>query len=197
MNVPVPTDGSLHVCAAAPRLRKGKTIEFGEIQIIEIPAIDGAVKVPDTGHNLAYKHSLERAELEPSIEQASAVIKAIRWRELVCIEYGLVNTDDMMPFGKALSANTNEFTPKSVAAAIYQAGVRRWLVDTGCPFDLIAKSELDSHEQDFVKKASKFVRLATPNGIVDADKVINFSVATMNDSIEAYVLDSTPTVMSI
>ena len=35
------------------------------------------------------------------------------------------------------------------------------------------------------------------NGIVDADKVINFSVATMNDSIEAYVLDSTPTVMSI
>ena len=64
--------------------------------------------------------------------------------------------------------------PMHAAAAIHDPGIRHWLVDTGCPFDLIAEKELDNNEELFIKSASKVIRLATPNGIVDANKLYHF-----------------------
>ncbi len=96
-----------------------------------------------------------------------------------------------------ITYHAGDQSPKSVASAIYEPGVRRWLVDTGCPFDLIARRELDGNEADFIKKASKYVRMATPNGIVDADRMITFRVPSLGDPIDAYVMESTPTVISI
>jgi hypothetical protein len=91
----------------------------------------------------------------------------------------------------------DDIVPTNVASAIYQSGVRRWLVDTGCPFDLIAKTELEENERLFIKKASKVIRLATPNGLVDANKIVSFKVDKLAEPIDAYIMDSTPTVMSI
>ena len=45
--------------------------------------------------------------------------------------------------------------------------------------------------------SSKSIRLATPNGLVDANKVVSFKVDKLTEPIDAYVMDSTPTVMSI
>jgi hypothetical protein len=53
----------------------------------------------------------------------------------------------------------------------------------------IARKELDGNEADFIKKASKYVRMATPNGIVDADRMITFRVPSLGDPIDAYVMD--------
>ena len=72
--------------------------------------------------------------------------------------------------------NIDDIVPTSVASAIYQTGVRRWLVDTGCPFDLISKTELEDNERLFIKRATKVIRLATPNGLVDANKIVSFKV---------------------
>lgn len=91
----------------------------------------------------------------------------------------------------------DDIVPTTVASAIYQSGVRHWLVDTGCPFDLIAKTELEDNERLFIKKASKTIRLATPNGLVDASKSVSFKVDKLTEPIDAYVMDSTLTVMSI
>lgn len=41
------------------------------------------------------------------------------------------------------------------------------------------------------------IRLATPNGTVDADKVISFSVPDLGEPIDAYIMQSSSTVMSI
>ena len=85
----------------------------------------------------------------------------------------------------------------SVASAIYEPGVRKWLVDTGCPFDLIARGELEDHEVSYIKRAIKAVRVSTPNGLVDSNKSVSFSVPEFGSPIDAYVLERTPTVVSI
>jgi hypothetical protein len=110
---------------------------------------------------------------------------------IVCLDYGIMRSDN--------SANSIDVAvqPLSVAAAIHEPGIRRWLVDTGCPFDLIALDDLDSNELDFIKKASKLIRMSTPNGLVDADKIISFKVPQLGEPISAYIMKSSPTVMSI
>jgi len=90
-----------------------------------------------------------------------------------------------------------DIRPVHAASAIYEPGVRRWLVDTGCPFDLIATKELDHNEESFIKKASRPIRLATPNGIVDADQIVSFRIPALDGNIDAHVMKSSPTVMSI
>jgi hypothetical protein len=75
--------------------------------------------------------------------------------------------------------------------------LRRWLVDTGCPIDLIANSELNTHEKEYVFKTSDFVRLHTANGINETNKILRLDVKVLGDLVEAHVLSSTPTVMSV
>ena len=41
------------------------------------------------------------------------------------------------------------------------------------------------------------VRMATPGGVVDADKIFSFYVPELGEPIDAYVMKSSPTVMSI
>ena len=50
------------------------------------------------------------------------------------------------------TVSIDDVVPVSVASAFYQPGIRRWLVDTGCPCDLIAKRELEGNEASFIKK---------------------------------------------
>ena len=49
----------------------------------------------------------------------------------------------------------------------------------------------------FIKKAMKAVRMSTPNGLVDANKSVSFNVPELGSPIDAYVLEHTPTVVSI
>ena len=66
-----------------------------------------------------------RAEVLKAIEMAASL------RRIICLEYGIKQND--------LSANSigGAVQPLSVAAAIHEPGIRRWLVDAGRPFDLI------------------------------------------------------------
>ena len=171
-------------------------MSFGTVDIIEIESENQGTK-PNISHDLTYSHSHDYSLIDARVASDVAISKALRWHTAICCEYGLsvVNSSDGSGCGSVFHAGDQ--SPKSVASAIYEPGVRRWLVDAGCPFDLIARRELDGNEADFVKKASKYVRMATPSGIVDADRMITFRVPSLGDPIDAYVMESTPTVMSI
>ena len=41
------------------------------------------------------------------------------------------------------SLNMNDIVHTNVAIAIHEVGIRKWLVYTGCPFDLIVKNDLN------------------------------------------------------
>ena len=133
-----------------------------------------------------------------SAEEDIARLRAISWHEIICAEYGLkVKTrrsalDHNVQLHKPnVSHEVRENLP--VASAVYEPGVRKWLVDIGCPFDLIAEGE----DTTFIKKATKSVSMSTPNGIVDASKSVSFRVPVLGSPIEAYVMKHTPTVMTI
>ena len=77
--------------------------------------------------------------LESECEAHVAHLNALTWHEITCREYGLpcVFTRGML-INKRDTLRIDDIVPTNVASAIYQSGVRRWLVDTGCPFDLNA-----------------------------------------------------------
>ena len=186
----------VHPFAAGIVLGKSKKkVCFGNVEMLEIESCNAGV-IPDTSHDKSYSHGFEYSHSDRRNAERIAIVKALNWHELICAEYGLpivvVRSDSALRNGLI-----TEPTPKSVASAIYEPGVRRWLVDTGCPFDFIAYNDLESTEANFVKKASKLVRMATPNGVVDADKIVSFSVPELGEPIDAYIMKSSPTVMSI
>ena len=181
------------MCAAGPSSKHCKRVlkvQFGNIDVYEIESCNQG-RIPDTSHDLAYGHTHDYLSLDARAEALKAVETAASLHRIVCLEYGIKHD--------RLSCSSVDVAvqPLSVAAAINEPGIRRWLVDTGCPFDLIALDELDSNEMDFVKRASKLIRMSTPNGLVDADKIISFKVAQLGEPISAYVMKSSPTVMSI
>ena len=122
-------------CAAAVHDRK---VCFGSVDLIEIEFENSGVK-PNISHDLTYSHSHDYSLIDPRVASDVAISKAIHWHNAICREYGLpiVITHDGQ--GDKVMFHSSDQSPKSVASAIYEPGVRRWLVDTGCPFDLIAR----------------------------------------------------------
>ena len=82
---------------------------------------------------------------------------------------------------------------QKVAAPVGYGGVR-WLVDTGCPMDLVGLGDLKAPDRALIAKgghthtANRATRAA---GRVDAD------VGNLDEVIEAHVLESTPSIISV
>ena len=154
------------------------------IDVVEIPCVPEANKRPITEHNHAYCHSEELRALDPAVEQKIAHLRAVSWRQQLVVEYGLS------------LCNKHAVCQIAVPAEL-ERGVRRWLVDTGCPIDLIAERDLEKHELEYVKHTSKPVMLSTANGSTKSEKIISMDVSLLKDNVEAYVLNATPTVLSV
>ena len=54
------------------------------------------------------------------------------------------------------------------ASAQIDSTMRRWLVDSGCPIDLIASDELTDEEKQYIKKLTRGIRLQTANGLTNS-----------------------------
>ena len=74
--------------------------------------------------------------------------------------------------------------------------VKEWLVDTGCGYDLVDKSETSVKDNE-LQQAGEKVIFDTVGGEIPADKVIPLYVPALKQSIKPYVLDSTPNVLSV
>ena len=74
--------------------------------------------------------------------------------------------------------------------------VERWLVDTGCGYDLVARSHIESMKK-WVRKAVKSKSFQTASGKTTADQVARMTVSEFGEEIAPYMLDSTPAVLSV
>ncbi len=143
--------------------RKAKTknmhVQFDDnVIFIDIPSVESATRRPDTHHMYAYRHSDEVRSLDPSTEQRLAHLAAMTLRRQLEVEYGI----------KHVGSNYIVSAPAEV-----ERGIRRWLVDTGCPIDLIAEGDLEKHELEYVKTTSKPVMLSTANGSTKSEQIIS------------------------
>ena len=88
-----------------------------------------------------------------------------------------------------------KYTQK-VAAPVGYGGVR-WLVDTGCPMDLVGLGDLQGPDRALVAKGGHTHALHTANGATRTAGRVDADVCNLDEVIEAHVLESTPSIISV
>ena len=73
--------------------------------------------------------------------------------------------------------------------------IRAWLVDPGCPLDLIDKSYV-AHLRHFVQPGQD-VTLEAANGDTDTSEVIPWYLQKLAEHITPHIVDKTPNVLSM
>ena len=71
-----------------------------------------------------------------------------------------------------------------------------WLIDTGCGHDLVGIEEIKALKRMF-KAAGIPVSFQTANGVTAAREVIELYIDELGETVEPYVLASTPGVLSV
>ena len=74
---------------------------------------------------------------------------------------------------------------------------RLWLLDTGCPVDLVQTSSLPPKLLERREPAGQPVTLETANGANRADQVVSMTVGGVNERIRPFCLPATPSVLSL
>lgn len=82
------------------------------------------------------------------------------------------------------------------STALMNKSVDRRLIDTGCGCDLISKSQVASARR-WIRQAAKSRTFQTANGVTTADRVARVTIDEFGEEVFPYVLDSTPTVLSV
>ena len=88
-----------------------------------------------------------------------------------------------------------KYTQK-VAAPVGYSGVR-WLVDTGCPMDLVGLGDLKGPDRALIAKGGHTHALHTANGATRTAGRVDAGVGNLDEVIEAHVLESTPSIISV
>ncbi len=86
--------------------------------------------------------------------------------------------------------------PPWYVVSLAEGTIKIWLVDTGCGHDLIGKNEVASSGGK-CRPAKESLTFNTANGKTVALEQASYQSTELNEEIDAYVLDSTPAVMSV
>ena len=109
--------------------------------------------------------------------------------------------------GRELFTLTNEYydgtawvtepqgTPAAPAGQQSVKTRRRWLADTGCPYDLTSWGQVT--EDGVVEDAEEPVVLKTANGPKLVSKVVNEQVMRLQENIAPYLMDDSPDVPTV
>ena len=119
-------------------------------------------------------------------EVQSALIRAAAVHAQVLLD----NDEDIDINPGDVRVRKPKYTQK-VAAPVGYGGVR-WLVDTGCPMDLVGLGDLA-----LIAKGGHTHALHTANGATRAAGRVDADVCNLDEVIEAHVLESTPSIISV
>ena len=91
-----------------------------------------------------------------------------------------------------------EGTRNSTAPALAASAdvIDKWLMDTGCGHDLVARKEIKALAKMF-RRAGLPLTFSTANGQTHATLCLPLHLSALGEDIEPYVLDSTPAVLSV
>jgi hypothetical protein len=155
-------------------------VSFGTKEIIPLVAVGKLWYSPTTEHDLSYAHSEWRRSLDAKQCEKEAIGVANKLR-------------------KELTGISTRCA--AVAAASASLGAlkrpRKWIADTGSPYDLVCVNDL--HEQLLAARvpADNVVELNTCNGTAEANEQVRISTPSLGDELKALILNSTPPVMTI
>ena len=72
----------------------------------------------------------------------------------------------------------------------------KFLMDTGCGHDLISQRKVEKHGLETLV-SEEAISFQTANGVTNTDLISNFQTESFTEPINAYVLDDTPSVLSV
>ena len=72
----------------------------------------------------------------------------------------------------------------------------KFLMDTGCGHDLISQRNVEKHGLETLV-SEEAISFQTANGVTNTDLISNFQTESFAEPINAYVLDDTPSVLSV
>ena len=72
----------------------------------------------------------------------------------------------------------------------------KFLMDTGCGHDLISQRKVEKHGLETLV-SDEAISFQTANGVTNTDLISNFQTESFTEPINAYVLDDTPSVLSV
>ena len=74
--------------------------------------------------------------------------------------------------------------------------VKRWIIDTGCGFDLIARALLTGN-LSVIQKALNSIAFNTANGVAPTDEQALIHVEELGQNVRAWVMQRSPAVLSV
>ena len=86
--------------------------------------------------------------------------------------------------------------PAMQAAAVPDSQIHRWLIDTGCGYDLVGRREVAALKALF-RKARIPITFQTASGTTPTTECLELHLEELGEVIEPYVLASTPAVLSV
>ena len=155
---------------------------FGDSEIMNFESTRIATRKPNTSHSKTYSHPAHLRELSSKVEMSRAINRARAWHEDIMLDYETVE-----PY----------FQENVASPAESDQSIRRWLVDTGCPFDLVSQRDLSEEERKYMSMSSKSLYLNTANGRAESNLVLSLRTPTLSDGIDAHVMSSTPNSISL
>ena len=194
------TFGSNFACAASVDFgcpaRASKHVRFGECTIRRfLSTVDNPRKV-ERARVPNYSWPPEIQGLNSAREHRRAHMKAVLWHEQVVLD----NSDQALIGGDAcvleLTLSKRSASEVMAAAAKVQKRVRRLMLDSGCGIDLIGMHDLSVEERKLVSAYQELL-LRTANGKTSTKGLARLKVDGIAELIEAYVLENTPSLLSL
>ena len=194
------TFGSNFACAASVDFgcpaRASKHVRFGECTIRRfLSTVDNPRKV-ERARVPNYSWPPEIQGLNSAREHRRAHMKAVLWHEQVVLD----NSDQALIGGDAcvleLTLSKRSASEVMAAAAKVQKRVRRLMLDSGCGIDLIGMHDLSVEERKLISAYQELL-LRTANGKTSTKGLARLKVDGITELIEAYVLENTPSLLSL
>ena len=86
--------------------------------------------------------------------------------------------------------------PALQAKAVPESPIHRWLIDTGCGYDLVGRREV-AKLQALFRKANIPITFQTAAGLTPGTECLELQIEELGEIIEPYVMASTPAVLSV
>ncbi|MCP3883502.1 MAG: hypothetical protein GY701_34620, partial [Sulfitobacter sp.] len=104
--------------------------------------------------------------------------------------------DPAQPLCSGAGVSTPPAAP-AAGRADYDYIERRWLMDTGCGYDLVCKTSLQDLDFENVNNRADAILLQTANGPAQCTQTVPQQIGPLGVQADPYVLESTPDVLTI
>ena len=210
-------------CIARKSQRAISSRDSGEVSMkrIRFRKHPQVFEVPASGRQLPVRHrpreysvvytTSEEVPVSSKIEQHEAQVRARQLQETIKL-----HDSDLKPSCNFCCWNedTGDITCKAcrfisgpknlkdsvrypaIATAAPKAGIC-WLVDSGSESDLVSKGMLRDVDAKNCRAAEHPISLITANGSTEANEVADVKLSALPETVQPYVLDQTPAVLSV